>query len=52
MEYCPFNLGQLCHHVVLPESLTKGFMLHFLRGLAHLHQLGIIDRGISRRIFC
>jgi serine/threonine protein kinase len=47
MEYCPFNLGQLCSHIVLPESLAKGFMLQLLRGLAHLHELGIIHRDIK-----
>ena len=47
MEYLPYNLSKLSNNFVVPESLAKGFMLMLLRGLAHLHELGIIHRDIK-----
>lgn len=47
MEYIPYTLSQVIQNFMLPESLVKGFMLMLLRGLAHLHELGIIHRDIK-----
>jgi serine/threonine protein kinase len=47
MEYVPYTLSQVVQVSVLPESITKGLMLMLLRGLAHLHELGIIHRDIK-----
>ncbi|OHT07031.1 CMGC family protein kinase [Tritrichomonas foetus] len=46
-EYLPYNLSKVTQNFALPESLAKGFMLMLLRGLAHLHELGIIHRDIK-----
>lgn len=47
MEYIPHNLSNVLSRRLLPESLVKGFMLQLFRGLAHLHELGIIHRDIK-----
>jgi serine/threonine protein kinase len=47
MEYMPFTVAQVAQVPGLPEAITKGMMLMLLRGLAHLHQLGIIHRDIK-----
>lgn len=47
MEYIPYTLSQVIQNFILPESLIKGFMLMLLRGLAHLHELGIIHRDVK-----
>ena len=47
MEYLPYNLCQVVQATVIPESIAKGLMLMLLRGLAHLHELGIIHRDIK-----
>ncbi|OHT12891.1 CMGC family protein kinase [Tritrichomonas foetus] len=47
MEYLPYNLSQVVQSSVLPESIVKGLMLMLLRGVAHLHHLGIIHRDIK-----
>lgn len=47
MEYMPFNLSQIIKTSPVPESLAKGYMLMLLRGLAHLHELGIVHRDIK-----
>jgi serine/threonine protein kinase len=47
MEYIPYTLTQVVQVSIVPESITKGLMLMLLRGLAHLHELGIIHRDIK-----
>ena len=47
MEYLPYNLCQVVQATVIPESIAKGLMLMLLRGIAHLHELGIIHRDIK-----
>lgn len=47
MEFVPFNLSHVVKNSALPESLAKGFMLMLLRGLAHIHELGIVHRDIK-----
>ena len=47
MEYLPFNLSRVVQTAPLPESIVKGLMLMLLRGIAHLHELGIIHRDIK-----
>lgn len=47
MEYIPYNLSQVIRNFMLPESLIKGFMLMIFRGLAYLHDLGIVHRDIK-----
>ena len=46
MEYFPYSLSQV-QMASLPESVVKGLVLQLLRGLAHLHELGIIHRDIK-----
>lgn len=47
MEYIPYNLSHIVKSASLPEAIAKGFMLMLFRGLAHLHELGIIHRDIK-----
>ena len=47
MEYLPYTLSQVVQLSILPESIVKGLVLMLLRGLAHLHELGIIHRDIK-----
>lgn len=47
MEYLPYNLSQVVQSNTLPESIAKGLMLMLLRGISHLHELGIIHRDIK-----
>ena len=47
MEFMPFNLSRVAKTAALPESLAKGFMLQLFRGLAHIHELGIVHRDIK-----
>jgi len=47
MEYLPYRLTQIIQDSVLPEAIVKGMMLMLLRGLSHLHELGIIHRDIK-----
>ncbi|KAH0796027.1 cyclin-dependent kinase 20 [Histomonas meleagridis] len=47
MEYLPYNLTQVVQLPYVPESIVKGIMLMLLRGLSHLHELGIIHRDIK-----
>ena len=47
MEYLPYTLSQVVQLSIFPEAIVKGLMLMLLRGLAHLHELGIIHRDIK-----
>jgi serine/threonine protein kinase len=47
MEYLPYTLSQVIQISVIPESIVKGLLLMILRGIAHLHELGIIHRDIK-----
>jgi serine/threonine protein kinase len=47
MEYLPYTLAQVIQSSVIPESIVKGLLLMILRGMAHLHELGIIHRDIK-----
>lgn len=47
MEYLPYSLSQVVQTSSLPESIVKGLMIMLLRGIAHLHELGIIHRDIK-----
>jgi serine/threonine protein kinase len=47
MEFLPYTVAQVVQASVIPESIVKGLMLMIFRGIAHLHELGIIHRDIK-----